>query len=131
MVPIGEWAKRERLSLDEVVPSEAATGSGARVHRAAWNKREMVYPSNVLHFAVETRNFGHRCAFPERLPDFFIRLLTKEGDLVLDPFLGSGTSAVVAKRLRRRFIGFEQDRKYVAVARRRVRAVATTARDAQ
>jgi site-specific DNA-methyltransferase (adenine-specific) len=86
----------------------------------------MVYPSNVLHFAAETRNVGHPRAFPERLPDFFIRLLTKEGDLVLDPFLGSGTSAVVAKRLRRRFIGFEQEREYVEVARRRVRAVTTT-----
>ena len=81
----------------------------------------MVYPSNVLDFAAETRNVGHPCAFPEKLPEFFIRLLTKENDLVFDPFLGSGTTAVVAKRLRRRFIGFEQDRRNVEVARQRVR----------
>jgi site-specific DNA-methyltransferase (adenine-specific) len=121
MVPIGEWAKHERMSLDDMVALESGTGSGASVRHAAWNDREMVYPSNVLHFAAETRNVGHGCAFPERLPDFFIRLLTKEGDLVFDPFLGSGTSAVVAQRLGRRFIGFEQDRRYVERARRRVR----------
>jgi site-specific DNA-methyltransferase (adenine-specific) len=89
MVPIGEWAKRQRLSLDDVVRSESGTGSPFAVCRANWNGRDMVYPSNVLHFATETRNVGHKCAFPEQLPDFFIRLLTKEGDLVLDPFLGS------------------------------------------
>jgi site-specific DNA-methyltransferase (adenine-specific) len=131
MVPIGEWARRERLSLEDVIPAERRTGSGARVRQAAWNNREMVYPSNVLHFATVTRNVGHPRAFPEQLPDFFMRLQTKEGDLVLDPFLGSGTSGAVAKRLRRRFVGFELERKYVEVARRRVRAVTTTPREAQ
>ena len=121
MVPIGEWAKRERLGLDDVVRSESGTGAPFAVRRANWNQRDMVYPSNVLDFAAETRNVGHPRAFPEKLPEFFIRLLTKERDLVCDPFLGSGTTAVVAKRLQRRFIGFEQDRRYVEIARQRFR----------
>jgi site-specific DNA-methyltransferase (adenine-specific) len=127
-IPIGDWAQRERLNIDDVIASERRTGSGARVRQAAWNDRTMVFPSNVLHFATVTRNVGLPYALPEQLPVFFIRLLTKENDLVLDPFLGSGTTAVVAERLGRRFIGFELGRRNVDIARRRLRAASTNSR---
>jgi len=52
----------------------------------------------------------------------WISYLSKETDLVLDPFLGSGTTAVVAKRLKRNFIGIEKDPKYVEIAKMRIRA---------
>ena len=58
--------------------------------------------------------------FPEKLPYYCINLLSYEGDIVLDPFVGSGTTAVVAKRLGRHFIGIEIDPKYAEIARRRV-----------
>jgi len=58
--------------------------------------------------------------FPEKLPYYCINLLSYENDIVLDPFVGSGTTAVVAKRLGRRFIGIEIDPKYAEIARRRV-----------
>jgi len=120
MVSIGKWAKRERLAPADLVRTESRTGSAFGVRRSDWNDRSEVYPSNVLHFSCETRNVGHPCAYPEKLPEFFINLLTREGDVVLDPFLGSGTTAVVAKRLGRRFIGFEKKKYYFEIARRRV-----------
>ena len=49
----------------------------------------------------------HPARFPAALPEFFIKLLTDEGDLVLDPFAGSNTAGAVAERLGRRWVGME------------------------
>jgi len=67
----------------------------------------MAYPSNVLHLATECANRNHSASFPEALPEWFIRLFTKPGDHVLDPFLGSGTTSVVAQRMGRHSVGIE------------------------
>lgn len=61
--------------------------------------------------------------FPERLPGLCINLLTYENDLVLDPFLGSGTTAAVCKEYKRRYIGIEIDEKICWIARRRVNSI--------
>jgi DNA modification methylase len=58
--------------------------------------------------------------YPEYLVQELLNLTTEVGDLVLDPFIGSGTTAVVAKRMGRRFIGFEINPDYCELARRRV-----------
>ncbi len=50
---------------------------------------------------------NHSAAFPEALPEWFIKLFTDEGDWGLDPFLGSGTTCAVAQRLRRNSVGVE------------------------
>jgi DNA modification methylase len=54
------------------------------------------------------------------LPEWFVKLFTVEGDLVLDPFLGSGTTGVVCRRLNRRFIGMELKPEYVTIACERI-----------
>ncbi|MGH9180457.1 MAG: DNA-methyltransferase, partial [Acidimicrobiales bacterium] len=64
---------------------------------------------------------GHPAPFPVELPMRLIDLYTFEGDLVLDPFLGSGSAAVAAARLGRRFTGYDTDAGYVDAARLRVR----------
>lgn len=61
-----------------------------------------------------------KACFPESLPNMCIQLLTYKGDLVVDPFMGSGTTAVVAKRTGRNFIGFELSPNYTAVANARL-----------
>lgn len=61
----------------------------------------------------------HPARFPAALPDFFIRLLTEEGDLVLDPFAGSNTTGAVAQDLRRRWLAFELLRDYAENSRLR------------
>lgn len=65
-------------------------------------------------------NGNHPCPFPEELAHRLISLYSYRGDLVLDPFTGSGTVAKVAHRLGRRFVGYEVNPDFVSVAKRRV-----------
>ena len=66
------------------------------------------------------KRVGHPAPFPVELPEQLIRLYTYENDLVLDPFMGSGSSLVAAARLDRRYVGYDLDPAYVKIARGRV-----------
>ena len=70
--------------------------------------------------AESARRVGHPAPFPVELPLRLVELYTYAGDLVLDPFLGSGSAAVAAVRAGRRYCGYEIDADYVATARARV-----------
>ncbi len=63
-----------------------------------------------------SRNDGHVCSFPEKLVENCILPTTEEGDLIIDPFLGSGTTAIVAMKHNRRFIGIEKNEEYFELA---------------
>ena len=67
----------------------------------------MVYPTNVLHRSPVAHNTGHSAPFPNWLPEFFIKLFTDAGDLVVDPFAGGGTTVRTAAILGRKGIGIE------------------------
>jgi len=70
----------------------------------------------------ETNNQrSHPTQKPEALMYRIILSSTNKGDIILDPFLGSGTTAVVTKKLQRNFIGIEQDKKYVSLAKKRLK----------
>lgn len=109
MVPMGDWKNARLRNLSEVdkIRDESKAGSGFGKNISNWVGREMAYPTNVLHLATECNNKNHSAAFPEALPEWFIKLFTKEGDTVLDPFMGSGTTSIVAKRMGRHSIGIE------------------------
>ena len=66
------------------------------------------------------RRVGHPAPFPVELPEQLIRLYTYADDLVLDPFMGSGSTLVAAARLGRRYVGYDLDPSYVDMARQRV-----------
>lgn len=123
MVPMGDWAKRRLKSLgkNDVVRYNSQVGSGFGKNIANWVGRKMAYPSNVLHLATETGNKNHSATFPWALPEWFIKLFTKEDDWVLDPFVGSGTTCQVAQQLRRNSVGIDTLKEYVDLARQKVR----------
>lgn len=108
-VPVGDWAKDrlKNLSDTDKTRDNAKNGSGFGKNISNWVGRDMVYPTNVVHLATECNNKNHSAAFPSGLPEWFINLFTKEGDTVLDPFLGSGTTVTTAKRMNRNSIGIE------------------------
>src|SRR3989304_6584083 len=103
MVPIGDWAKSRlrKLSDADKIRDNSKSGSKFGKNVSNWLEREFVYPTNVLHLATECNNKNHSAAFPDELPQWFIKLFTKAGDVVLDPFMGSGTTIVVANKLDR------------------------------
>ncbi len=68
------------------------------------------------------RRVGHPAPFPVELPEQLIRLYTFRDDLVLDPFMGSGSALVAAARLGRRYVGYDLEPTYVDIARSRVEA---------
>lgn len=109
MVPMGDWkhARLKSLSETDCIRDESKVGSGFGKKIENWVGRDMAYPANVLHFATECGNKSHSAAFPSSLPEWFINLFTAEGDTVLDPFSGSGTSLRVAKNLNRNAVGME------------------------
>jgi site-specific DNA-methyltransferase (adenine-specific)/site-specific DNA-methyltransferase (cytosine-N4-specific) len=109
MVPMGDWAKArlKNLSDTDKKRDSSKVGSGFGKNISNWVSREKAYPTNVLHLATECGNKQHSAAFPEELPEWFIKLFTKEYDVVLDPFMGSGTSLIVANKMLRNSIGIE------------------------
>jgi len=125
MVPMGDWSKTrlKNLSNTDKIRDESKVGSGFGKNISNWLDREMAYPTNVLHLATECNNKNHSAAFPEGLPEGLFKLFTKEGDTVLDPFMGSGTTNAVAQRMKRNSIGIEIVPEYHAMVSNELKPV--------
>lgn len=118
MVPMGEWAEKRlsKLTQSDSVRHESRAFSGLGRQVSNWVDRTMAYPSNVLYLPTECSNRNHSATFPKELPMWFVRLFTKEGDIVLDPFIGSGTTAIACVRSGRHFVGIEINPEYHKIA---------------
>lgn len=118
MVPMGNWAEKrlEKLSDTDRIRDESRSLSGFGKNVSHWLGKKYVYPTNVLHLATECSNRNHSAAFPVTLPAWFIKLFTEEGDVVLDPFIGSGTTALACIELNRHYIGIELMETYYKLA---------------
>ncbi|MGQ9620895.1 MAG: DNA-methyltransferase [Bacteroidales bacterium] len=122
MVPMGDWVKTRlrKLSETDKTRDNSKVGSGFGKNISNWLNRDKAYPTNVLHLATECSNKNHSAAFPEELPEWFIKLFTKEYDTVLDPFMGSGTTLIVANRMRRHSIGIDIVPEYYQMVKKRL-----------
>ena len=122
MVPMGDWknSRLKNMSDTDKKRDESKVGSGFGKKIENWVTRDLAYPTNVLHMATECGNRSHSAAFPESLPEWFIKLFTTEGDTVLDPFSGSGTTLKVAKARKRNAVGIEILDEYCEITANRV-----------
>ncbi len=79
-------------------------------------------PSTLIDISSEVKRVStkHVAVFPEKLIEYFVKGCTKENDIVLDIFMGSGTTGVVCKRLNRQWIGFEISDEYIIEANKRI-----------
>lgn len=106
--------------------------------QALYKPREKVDPKEQLNriedalktkanrrsvWVINTKNLkeAHYASYPLQLPDLCIKAGSKEKDIILDPFMGSGTTALAAALLNRYYIGFELNQQYVELAKRRLR----------
>ncbi|MDR3234200.1 MAG: site-specific DNA-methyltransferase [Planctomycetaceae bacterium] len=126
MVPTGDWKHKRlaKLSATDKIRDTSKTVSGFGKNISHWLDRPQAYPSNVLHLATECANKNHSAAFPEALPEWFIKLFTQDGNTVLDPFMGSGTTNIVAQRMGRNSIGIEIQTEYCELAKQRLEPAA-------
>ncbi|MDZ4765442.1 MAG: site-specific DNA-methyltransferase [Chloroflexota bacterium] len=122
MVPIGDWAKSRLSNLSETdkIRDTSKVESGFGKNVSNWVGRDKVYPTNVVHLATETGNRGHSAAFPKALPEWFLKLFTQPEDTILDPFMGSGTTVIVALEMGRKAIGIDIMPEYVEMVEKEV-----------
>lgn len=99
--------------------------------RKRGNKKDSITREEFLEFtksiwtfpAVSAKSVGHPAPFPEELPYRLIQLYSFEGDVVLDPFCGSGTTCITAVKTNRNFIGYEINREYVQLSNTRIQSL--------
>ena len=139
-VPIGDWAAKRFKSMSEndFIRHVSKNNSHLARNVSNWLNKKKVYPHNVLVFEEEHRLYlgnvietavgvsskNHSAIFPIELPSWFIKLFSKENDIILDPFIGSGTTAVAAIMLRRTYIGIELKKEYYHEAQKNINEIA-------
>lgn len=96
----------------------------------AWNFPGQPESVNVIPYSNTKRQSAHPTEKPLDIISRIVLACSNEGDLVVDPFMGSGTTAVAAKKCGRRFLGFDTSAEYVAMARHRLKHECGRARDA-
>jgi len=134
-VPIGDWAKKRFKTMSEKDFRRHISNTNATLGRnvSNWLDRKKVYPhnvivfeeehyiSNVIELATECKNRNHSAAFPLELPTWFLKLFSRKGDIVLDPFIGSGTTAFVSLAMGRKYIGIELNQEFIKNAEEQIR----------
>lgn len=113
--PIGNWveSRLKNLGENDLSRHNSVNNSGFGRDISRWVGKTTVLPSNVISLAVVGKNKGHPAVFPVDLPLFFIKLLSPEGGLVVDPFGGSGTTGVAALSIGRRSVVIDNNADYV------------------
>ncbi len=124
----GSWMSASNPILRDTHEYILVFSKGTFSRKEANGKKSTISRDEFLEFtksvwtfpAESARRVGHPAPFPLELPYRLIQLYTIDGDIVLDPFVGSGQTAIAALKTKRHFVGFEIDGDYAALARRRI-----------
>ncbi|HJX12724.1 MAG TPA: site-specific DNA-methyltransferase, partial [Dehalococcoidales bacterium] len=123
--PIGDWADKRLAKLTGKSNgrhnSENDSGFGRDLRK--WVGKQSVLPGNTIKVPLVGKNMGHPAAFPVGLPEFFIKLFTKPGDTVLDPFAGSGSTGLAAEQLDRNVVLIDNKEEYFQTMKSRLRKI--------
>jgi len=125
----GSWRSPANPTLRDVHEYILIFSKGTFTRKNPAKRRGSISRDDFLEFtksvwtfpAVSARSVGHPAPFPVRLPHRLIQLYTYEGELVLDPFMGSGQTAIAALNGNRHYVGYEIDPEYIRLAKRRIR----------
>ncbi|BAF58937.1 MAG: site-specific DNA-methyltransferase [Pelotomaculum sp.] len=124
----GSWLSAANPTLRDVheyilvFSKDAFTRKNPYCRESTITKEQFLeYTKSVWTFPAEqAKKIGHPAPFPVELPYRLIQLYTFKGEVVLDPFLGSGQTAIAALKAGRRYVGYEIDGNYVGLAKRRI-----------
>jgi len=126
----GSWLSAQNPTLRDIheyilIFSKDNFSRGNQHHKKSTITRDefLDFTKSVWSFSAEpATKIGHPAPFPEELPHRLIQLYTFEGDVVLDPFCGSGTACLAALKDGRHYIGYDTEPEYVKLANSRINA---------
>lgn len=120
--PIGDWAPKRLNKLNgksaERHNSENESGFGRDLRK--WVNKDSVLPGNTISVPLVGKDMGHPAVYPVGLPEFFIKLFTKENDFILDPFAGSGSTGIAGYELGRNVVLIDNNTKYIETMKKRL-----------
>ncbi len=117
-VPVGDWVNKrlQKLSENDQSRHNSSNDSGFGRDISKWVGKEKVAPSNVITIPLVGKNMGHPAVFPVELPSFFIKLLSRENQLIIDPFAGSGSTGIAALKNMRNCLLVDNNFEYCKIA---------------
>ncbi len=127
----GTWLKANNPVLRDVheyilvFSKETFNRNNSSKRKNTITKEEFLeFTKSVWHFAAEKASkVGHPAPFPVELPYRLIQLYTFEGDVVLDPFVGAGTTCIAALKTKRKYVAYDIDKKYCNLAEKRIKQI--------
>jgi len=124
----GSWRSPANPTLRDVHEYLLIFSKGDFSRKNPKKRKATIYPEEFLEFsksvwtfpAVSARKVGHPAPFPIELPYRLVQFYTYEDEVILDPFMGSGQTAIAALQAKRRYVGYEIEPQYLALAEKRI-----------
>jgi modification methylase len=122
----GSWKSPSNPTLRDVheyimIFSKSSFGVSNNRENDLTKEEFLEFTKSIWAFpTISAKKIGHPAPFPEELPRRIIKLYTFPNDVVLDPFMGAGTTAIAAKKLKRHYIGYDISKEYCKLAEKRI-----------